>query len=133
MPDAASSAPSPDSAQPAGRRARGLLILVAIYFAVVLLIPRPESVTPEGWRLLGLFLATVAGLILAPIPQGALVLIAVTMSAVIGGLTAAEALAGFGDPTVWLVMAAFFISRALLNTGLARRIALFFVRLFGKK
>ena len=29
-------------------------------------------------------------------------------------------------------MAAFFISRALINTGLARRIALFFVRMFGK-
>ena len=35
-------------------------------------------------------------------------------------------------PTVWLVMAAFFISRALINTGLARRIALVFVRMFGQ-
>jgi DASS family divalent anion:Na+ symporter len=33
---------------------------------------------------------------------------------------------------VWLVLAAFFISNALLRTGLARRIALVFVRLFGK-
>src|SRR5580692_3313007 len=29
-------------------------------------------------------------------------------------------------------MAAFFISRSLINTGLARRIALIFVRMFGK-
>jgi DASS family divalent anion:Na+ symporter len=50
----------------------------------------------------------------------------------IGGLTISQALSGYSDSTVWLVMAAFFISRALLNTGLARRIALYFVKLFGK-
>ncbi len=108
-----------------------MAILVAVYFAVTLLIPKPDSVKPEGWRLTGIFLATVAGLMLQPIPGGALVLLAVTLASVFGGLTVGKALEGFGDPTVWLVMAAFFISRALINTGLARRIALFFVRIFG--
>jgi len=114
------------------RIARGMLVLIAIYLAVVYLIPKPDVVKPEGWRLLGIFVATVAGLILQPIAGGALVLLAVTLAAVIGGLTIQQSLGGFGDPTVWLVMAAFFISRALINTGLARRIALFFVRHFGK-
>lgn len=109
-----------------------MAILVAIYFAFTLLIPKPESVKPEGWRFTGLFFATVAGLMLQPIPGGAIVLLAITLSTIIGGLTVTKALEGFGDPTVWLVMAAFFISRALINTGLARRIALFFVRAFGK-
>ncbi len=107
-------------------------ILIALYFAVVYLFPRPASVTPESWRLVGIFLATVLGLILQPMPGGALVLLAVVLSSVLGGLTIASALGGFADPTVWLVMAAFFISRALINTGLARRIALFFVRIFGR-
>ena len=111
---------------------QGFAIILGIYFAFVYLFPRPESVKPEGWRLVGIFLATVAGSIVEPIPGGALVLIAVTLSSVIGGLTPVSALAGYGDPTVWLVMAAFFISRALINTGLARRIALFFVKLFGR-
>jgi DASS family divalent anion:Na+ symporter len=105
---------------------------VAIYFGIVLLLPRPEAVEPAGWRLLGLFIATVAGLVLQPVPGGALVLTAVTLSAVIGGLTMPQALSGYSDSTVWLVIAAFLISRALINSGLARRIALFFVRLFGK-
>lgn len=114
------------------RRVRGLLILAAIYIVVAHLIPRPEAIQPQGWRLLGIFLATVAGLILRPISGGAVVLIGVTASALAGGLTMQEALGGYAEPAVWLVLAAFFISRALLNTGLARRIALFFVRLFGK-
>ena len=80
----------------------------------------------------GIFLATIAGSITQPIPAGALVLLGVTLSAVIGGLTVEQALAGYADKSVWLVMAAFFISRALMNSGLARRVALFFVRLFGK-
>jgi DASS family divalent anion:Na+ symporter len=56
----------------------------------------------------------------------------VTLSSLIGGLTIGQALSGYSDTSVWLVMAAFFISRSLINTGLARRIALFFVRSFGR-
>jgi DASS family divalent anion:Na+ symporter len=109
-----------------------LAALVAIYLVVTLGVPRPAGVTVEGWRLTALFLATVAGLVLQPMPGGAVVLLAVTLAPLLGGLTLQEALAGYADSTVWLVMAAFFISRALLNTGLARRIALLFVRAFGK-
>ncbi|MCZ2148637.1 MAG: anion permease [Bryobacterales bacterium] len=107
-------------------------VLLAVYFFVVLAIPRPEPIKAEGWRLLGIFLATVAGLILQPIAGGALVLLAVTLSSVLGGLKIGQALEGYADTSVWLVVAAFMISRALINTGLARRIALLFVRMFGK-
>lgn len=121
----------PDSTQPTQRLGR-FAALIAIYLAIQFLLPKPASVSPEGWRLVGIFGATIAGLILQPMPGGALVLLAVTLSAAFGGLTITQALSGYGDSTVWLVMAAFFISRALINTGLARRIALFFVRLFGR-
>lgn len=116
----------PDNAQLAKL---GALFLV--YAFIVYVLPRPETVKPEGWRLLGIFCATIAGLILQPIAGAALVLIAVTLSALLGGLKIGEALAGYADSSVWLVVAAFMISRALINTGLARRIALFFVRIFG--
>jgi DASS family divalent anion:Na+ symporter len=106
-------------------------ILVAVYFTVTLLIPRPAAVKPAAWRLLGIFAATIAGLILQPIAGGALVLMAITLATLFGGLTIQRALTGYSDPVVWLVLAAFFISHALLKTGLARRIALGFVRLFG--
>jgi DASS family divalent anion:Na+ symporter len=114
------------------RRILGFAVLIAVYLFVVFVIPKPAAVKPEGWRLTGIFLATIAGSILQPVPGGALVLIAITLASIFGGLTIQQALAGYGDPTVWLVMAAFFISRALIDTGLARRIALFFVRAFGK-
>ncbi len=105
--------------------------LFLVYFFVVLVLPRPETVKPEGWRLLGIFAATIAGLILQPLPGAALVLMAVILSALIGGLKMSEALGGYADSSVWLVVAAVLISRALISTGLARRIALLFVRTFG--
>lgn len=105
--------------------------LIAIYLLIVYGWPRPESIKPSDWRIFGLFVATVVGLITQPLPGGAIVLIAVTAASVVGGLSIKSALEGYSDSTVWLVLAAFFISRALLNTGLARRIALIFVRRFG--
>ena len=71
---------------------RGLAILVAIYLAFVFLVPKPEAVKPEGWRLAGIFLATVAGLMLEPIAGGALVLLSITLAAVYGGLGVEKAL-----------------------------------------
>ncbi len=110
----------------------GLALLVAVYLGIVYVVPRPDGVSADGWRLFGIFAATVVGMIQQPIAGGALVLIAVLCSTLLGGLTIQQALAGYADPVTWLVLAAFLISRSLLNTGLARRIALFFVRLFGK-
>ena len=108
------------------------LVLIVLYLAIEFLLPRPESITPAGWRLLGIFVATIGALILRPIPGGAVVLIAIILASIFGGLTIQHALGGYGDPTVWLVMAAFFISNALIKTGLARRIALLFIRTVGQ-
>ncbi|MBL8217211.1 MAG: DASS family sodium-coupled anion symporter [Bryobacterales bacterium] len=122
------------SAAPPPRTEKYLKIaaILAVYLLVIFAVPRPAGATEDGWRLLAIFLATVTGLVLQPIAGGALVLLGVTMTAALGTLTAAQALAGYADPSVWLVVAAFIISRALINSGLARRIALFFVRLFGQ-
>jgi anion transporter len=104
-----------------------ILLAAGIIFAA----PRPEVIRPEGWRLFGIFVGAVAGLVMQPIPGGAVVLIAVTLAGIFGGLTPAQALSGYGEPTSWLVLVAFFIARALIKTGLARRIALLFVRAVG--
>jgi len=115
-----------------GRMVRGLAIVVLIYLAIVYAIPRPAAIAADGWRLFGLFTATVAGLIMQPVPGGALVLTAVTLCPVLAGMKIEKALSGYADSTVWLVQAAFFISRSLINTGLARRIALIFVWAVGR-
>jgi DASS family divalent anion:Na+ symporter len=111
---------------------RGFAVLAVVYLVVVYALPWSAAVKPSGRHVTGLFLATIAGSILEPLPAAALVLIAITLAGLSGALTMDQALGGYADRTVWLVMSAFFLSRALINTGLARRIALTFVRWFGK-
>jgi divalent anion:Na+ symporter, DASS family len=98
----------------------------------ILLLPVPAGITPQSWRLLAIFVATIVGAVVRPIPGGAIVLLGVTAIMLTGTLPPAEALRGYADPIVWLVLAAFFISRGMIKTGLGRRIALLFVRTIGR-
>jgi DASS family divalent anion:Na+ symporter len=98
---------------------------------VVALIPVPSGITVQAWRLLAIFVATIIGSILRPVPSGAIVLLGVTAVALLGALPVDQALKGYADPIVWLVLAAFFISRGMIKTGLGRRIALLFIRGIG--
>ncbi|HEV7646137.1 MAG TPA: DASS family sodium-coupled anion symporter [Pyrinomonadaceae bacterium] len=95
--------------------------------------PKPESVTQSSWTLLAIFIATIVGSILRPVPAGAIVLLGVAALAIFKALTIEKALQGFAEPVVWLVLAAFFLSRGMVKTGLGRRIALIFIKFLGKK
>src|ERR1051325_7510588 len=101
--------------------------------AAVALTPVPAGVTSQSWRLLAIFVATIIGSILRPVPSAAIVLMGVTAGALTGVLPVGEALRGYADPVVWLVLAAFFISRRMIKTGLGRRIALHFIRAIGHR
>jgi len=98
----------------------------------ILLIPRPEGVEPASWRLLAIFAATITGSIVQPIPGAAIVLLGVTALALFKVLKIGDALTGYADPVVWLVLAAFFISRGMIKTGLGRRIAFLFIKAIGR-
>lgn len=129
---------SPASTDPsAPGPASGLTLILkwAVVVGVALGIaftPPPEGVTPQAWRLLAIFAATIVGSIVRPLPGGAVVLLGVTALALTGTLSPVDALRGYADPIVWLVLAAFFISRGMVKTGLGRRIALLFVRAIGQ-
>ncbi|HBE81545.1 MAG TPA: DASS family sodium-coupled anion symporter [Pyrinomonadaceae bacterium] len=108
--------------------------LVTIGIGVLIfLLPRPEAVTVEAWTLLAIFIATIVGSIVQPLTGSAMVLLGVVAVALFRAVPIEKALSGYADKFVWLVLAAFFISRAMIKTGLGHRIALIFVRLIGKK
>jgi DASS family divalent anion:Na+ symporter len=96
-------------------------------------VPEPAGITPDSWHLFAVFVATVMGLTVQPLPGGAMVLLGVAATALLGVLPLERALDGYGDPIVWLVLAAFFMSRGMLKTGLGRRIAFLFIRAMGKR
>jgi DASS family divalent anion:Na+ symporter len=113
------------------RIARGIIVIIIgllIWYS-----PVPAGVKKEAWHLLAIFVATIVGLILTPLPMGAVVIFGVMMTTFTGVLKIGEALSGFADSTVWLIVTAFLVARGFISTGLGRRIAYIFIRAFGGK
>ncbi|MDY2796083.1 MAG: DASS family sodium-coupled anion symporter [[Pasteurella] aerogenes] len=117
---------------------KGLLISLIVGFGIWL-IPVPEGLTPRAWGMFALFVATIVAIIAKAMPMGAATLLALVISG-LTGLTPIKAgkedvamLSGFSNATIWLIGIAMFLSRAVIKTGLGKRIALYFVARFGKK
>ncbi len=110
---------------------RGLIVI--IIGIIIWYSPIPTGVKPEAWHLLAIFVATIFGLILTPLPMGAVVILGVMMTALTGVLKIGPVLSGFANSTVWLIVAAFLIARGFIITGLGRRIAYHFIKAFGRK
>jgi DASS family divalent anion:Na+ symporter len=100
---------------------------------IVAVSPRPDGITTESWSLFAVFIATIVGSVVQPLSGSAMVLLGVVATVLIGALKPADALKGYSDPVVWLVLAAFFLSVGMIKTGLGRRIALHFVKLMGRR
>lgn len=134
----AGQSPLSDELSPPGSRGSSRLLGTVLKWAAVLFVafgiafsPIPAGITVQSWRLLAIFAATIVGCMLRPIAGGAMVLLGISAIAISGALPIREALGGYADPIVWLVLAAFFISRAMIKTGLGRRIAYVFIRTIG--
>ena len=84
------------------RLAAVILVGAAIWF-----LPVPSGVQPSAWHLLAIFVATMVGIVLRPIPMGAMAFVAAAFAVLSSTLTISEATAGFGSTVVWLVVAAF--------------------------
>jgi DASS family divalent anion:Na+ symporter len=124
----------PETKTPVLAPARLVPFIIVVAVGVIMwFIPPPEGVKQEAWHLLAIFVATVVGFIAKPLPMGAVAIIGIMMTALTGTLGIADALSGFGNTVIWLVGAAFFISRAVIKTGLGARIAYYFMKLLGKK
>ncbi len=90
--------------------------------AAIWLLPHGDF-DARRWGLLCLFGATVSALITRPMPAGAVVIVALTAGVLLELVTLADALAGFSNTTVWLIVAAFLFARGFVQTRLGERIA----------
>lgn len=125
------STPSRDITAIRSRLLRG--VITALAALVVWYVPAPSGVEEKAWHLFAIFFGTIVGLILQPLPLGAVVLIGTTTTMLTETLSLNEAMAGYMNSTVWLIVAAFLFARAFSKTGLGRRIAYVFIRLCGRR
>ena len=106
------------------------LIVLAVG-AVIWFLPVPEGIKPQGWQLLAIFVATILGFILQPLPIGAVAFLGITFSVLSGTLKLGDALSGYSNTTIWLIVAAFLFAKGIIKSGLGRRIAFVLIREFG--
>lgn len=115
-----------------------LAILVAIP-VLFFLIPAPEGLSLIAWRLLGIYIATIVGLVIKPYGEPVILLAAVAASAATIGNTAGaeklvkvgQTLSGYQSGTTWLIFTAFTLSSAFVLTGLGKRIAYYMIGWIG--
>jgi len=110
----------------------GLLALVCAVGVAIWLLPRPATVDPRAWQLLAVFVATIVGLVVKPVPMGAVTFIGLAVALLTRTLTLTETLSGFANNTAWLIVTAFFIAAGFIRTGLGERIAYLLVMAFGR-
>jgi len=87
----------------------------------------------KGLHLFAIFVTTILGIILKPLPMGAVAMIGIAVTALSGTLSIADSMSGFSDVVIWLIVLAFFISRGFIKTGLGARIAYNFMALLGRR
>jgi L-tartrate/succinate antiporter len=123
-------------------------IAVAI---TVALIPPPAGLAQHAWYYFAIFAGVIVGLILEPLPGGAIGLIGVALVTVLAqwvlyspqelakagfkpaNAALAWALSGFSNTTVWLIFGAFMFALGYEKTGLGRRLALALIKRMGRR
>ncbi|HSX11526.1 MAG TPA: anion permease [Chlamydiales bacterium] len=113
------------------KKSVSLAIAAAIGLSIWFL-PEPKGVSPQGWHLFALFVATMISIILKPLPMGVISIMALTVAVVTHTLSFADAFSGFSNDVVWLVVFAFFVARGFIATGLGNRMAYKVMSVLGK-
>jgi len=99
--------------------------------AVIWLLPH-AGFAPRSWGLLCLFAATICAMITRPMPAGSTIVIVISLGMLLRLVTVQDALSGFSNVTVWLIVAAFLFARGFTQTRLGERIAYTIVRRLGR-
>ena len=98
-------------------------IVVFIVGFILWFLPVPTGLKPQAWQLFSVFVATIIGFILQPLPIGAVAFTSIGITGLLGILKPAQILTGFSTTVIWLIVSAFLFAKGFIKTGLGNRIA----------
>jgi len=95
------------------------------------LIPIPSGLTVQAWSMLAIFVAMICGVITEPLPAPGVTIFAMSVAAASNTVSFDEAVQGFTDQVVWMVLLAFFFASSFQKTGLGQRLAFTVIKAVG--
>ncbi|KAK9071057.1 hypothetical protein SSX86_009625 [Deinandra increscens subsp. villosa] len=122
----------PPNPQIQGAKILPLATSLAIGLTLRFIIPKPIELTDQSWQLLSIFLSTISGLVLSPLPVGAWAFLMLTTAILTDTLPFTTAFSAFSNEVIWLIVISFFFARGFVKTGLGERVANWFVKGLGK-
>ncbi len=129
---AAAAAAPPASPSWPGAKIVPLVVCVSLGLVLNFAVPTPAGISQQGWTLLSIFVSTIAGLVLEPLPVGAWAFLSATVAIATKTLTFTQTFSAFTNDVIWLIVVSFFFAKGFEKTGLGERVAQIFVKFFGK-
>jgi DASS family divalent anion:Na+ symporter len=114
-----------------GARVIPLILICICFFSLWFLTP-PENLSQKSWNLLVIFLTTILSFIIAPLPMGAMAILAAVICIISDTIPLVQVLGSFGSSIVWLIVSAFLLVRGFIKSGLGARVAFYFIKFLGK-
>ena len=102
-------------------------------FALFLLMPAPEGLSEEGWRVVAVASLMIVWWITEAIPVAATALLPLALFPLTGAVEMGPTAAPYADPTIFLFMGGFMLAKAMQTWNLHRRIALSIVARTGSR
>ena len=110
----------------------GMITGISI-FTVMMVLPSPDGLSPEGWRTAAVALLMATWWITEVIPISATAMVPLVLFPMLGIANINETATPYANPMIFLFMGGFIIAIAMQQWGLHRRIALNIIRVIGTK
>ncbi len=115
------------------RRRRAVFITAAIVIcAAIVLLPTPEGLTREGQNAIAVFALCFVLWVSNALPLSVTSLFAIVLLPTLRVIPAERSFALFGSSVVFFILGAFILAAALMRSGLSTRLAVGFLRSFGR-
>ena len=109
-----------------------VIIGVAIFF-ILLVMPTPEGLTPEGRKALAVFSLCLSLWVTGMLPLAITSIMGIALIPFFNIMSAAETYSLFGNTAIFFILGALMLAAALYKTGLGTRIAYLLVTRFDEK
>ena len=114
------------------RRKLVSIIIAFVLCAGVVLAPSPEGLSREGQNAIAIFALCFVLWVGNALPLSVTSLFAIVLLPTLKVLPASRSFALFGSPVVFFILGAFILAAAMMQSGLSTRLAVAFLRRFGR-